>query len=59
MLAGVRVLDLSDESAWLAGKILAETGADVVKVEQPGGDPGRTGPYLGGVDDPERSLRWL
>jgi len=59
MLAGVRVLDLSDESAWLAGKILAETGADVVKVERPGGDPGRTGPYLGGVDDPERSLRWL
>jgi len=59
MLAGVRVLDLSDETAWLAGKILAETGADVVKVERPGGDPGRTGPYLGGVDDPERSLRWL
>lgn len=59
MLAGVRVLDLSDETAWLVGKILAETGADVVKVEPPGGDAGRTGPYLGGVEDPERSLRWL
>lgn len=59
MLTGVRVLDLTDESAWLAGKILAETGADVVKVECPGGDPGRSGPYLGGVDDPDRSLRWL
>ena len=59
MLSGIRVLDLADESAWLAGKILAETGADVVKVERPGGDPGRVGPYLGEIEDPDRSLRWL
>jgi len=60
MLSGVRVLDCSDESGWLAGRILADLGADVVKVEPPGGDrAARRGPYLGGVADPERSLAWL
>ena len=44
MLAGVRVVDLSDETAWLAGKILAETGADVVKVERPGCSGGAPSP---------------
>ncbi len=60
MLSGVRVLDLTDESGWLAGKALAELGADVVKLEPPGGDPGRgRGPFLHGRADPERCLRWL
>jgi crotonobetainyl-CoA:carnitine CoA-transferase CaiB-like acyl-CoA transferase len=60
VLAGVRVLDLTDESGWLAGKLLGDLGADVVKVEPPGGDPGRRrGPFLGGRADPERCLRWL
>jgi benzylsuccinate CoA-transferase BbsE subunit len=60
MLSAVRVLDCSDESGWLAGRILADLGADVVKVEPPGGDrAGRRGTYLGGVEDPERSLPWL
>jgi crotonobetainyl-CoA:carnitine CoA-transferase CaiB-like acyl-CoA transferase len=60
MLSGVRVLDLTDESGWLAGKILGDLGADVVKVEPPGGDrEGRRPPYLAGVPDPERSLVWL
>jgi crotonobetainyl-CoA:carnitine CoA-transferase CaiB-like acyl-CoA transferase len=60
MLAGLRVVDLCDESGWLAGKILGDLGADVIKVEPPGGDlAGRRPPYLGGVADPERSLPWL
>lgn len=60
MLSAVRVLDCSDESGWLAGRILADLGADVVVVEPPGGDrAGRRGPFLGGVADPERSLPWL
>jgi crotonobetainyl-CoA:carnitine CoA-transferase CaiB-like acyl-CoA transferase len=60
VLSGVRVLDVSEEPGFLAGKILAELGADVIKVEPPGGDAwGRRGPYLGDVGDPERSLRWL
>jgi crotonobetainyl-CoA:carnitine CoA-transferase CaiB-like acyl-CoA transferase len=60
MLEGVRVLELAEEPGWLAGKILAELGADVIKVEPPGGDhEGRRGPWLGDVPDPERSLPWL
>jgi len=60
MLGGVRVLDLTDETGFLAGKILGDMGADVIKIEPPGGDPARRrGPFLGGVEDPERSLLWL
>jgi crotonobetainyl-CoA:carnitine CoA-transferase CaiB-like acyl-CoA transferase len=60
VLDGVRVIDLGDESAALAGKILGDLGADVLKVEPPGGDRrARRGPYLGGVEDPECSLAWL
>lgn len=60
MLSGVRVLDLSGEPGWLVGRILSDLGADVVRVEPPGGDRvGRRGPYLRGVDDPEQSLSWL
>jgi crotonobetainyl-CoA:carnitine CoA-transferase CaiB-like acyl-CoA transferase len=60
MLDGIRVLDLSDERGFLAGKILGDLGADVVKIEPPGGDPvRRRGPFLGGIEDPERSLAFL
>src|SRR5215831_1732071 len=60
MLHGLRVLDLTDARAHLAGRILADLGADVVKVEPPGGDAlRRQGPWLGGVEDRERSLAWL
>ncbi|MDJ0866046.1 MAG: CoA transferase [Myxococcota bacterium] len=60
MLAGIRVIDLAGEPGFLAGKILADLGADVIKLEPPGGDrAARRAPYLGGVEDPERSLVWL
>lgn len=60
MLTGVRVLDLSAEPGFLAGKVLGDLGADVVKLEPPGGDlRGRRAPYLGGRAEPERSLAWL
>jgi len=60
VLADLRVLDCTDESGFLAGKILGDLGADVVKVEPPGGDAaGRRPPYLAGVADRERSLSWL
>ena len=35
VLAPYRVLDLTDESGWLCGKILGDLGADVVKVDFP------------------------
>ncbi|MCG5433216.1 CoA transferase [Mycobacterium sp. MYCO198283] len=40
-LAGVRVLDLADATADAVGRQLADLGADVVKVEPPGGLPDR------------------
>ena len=40
-LAHLRVLDLTSASAAYAGKLLADLGADVVKVEPPTGDPAR------------------
>src|SRR5581483_7766353 len=59
-LTGTRVLDLTGEPGFFAGKVLGDLGADVVKVEPPTGDPARRrGPFWGGVDDPERALVWL
>ncbi|NNC93284.1 MAG: CoA transferase, partial [Acidimicrobiia bacterium] len=47
---GVRVIDLSRVLAGpFAGQALAEMGADVIKVEAPGGDSARgIGPFVGG-----------
>ena len=43
VLAGLRVLDLSTGIAGpLVGMLLADHGADVTKIEPPGGDPGRS-----------------
>ena len=60
MLDSYRVLDLTDDSGALCGKVLAELGADVVKVEPPGGDPSRNvGPFYHDSPDPEKSLNWF
>ena len=32
MLSGIRVLDFTDQSGWIAGRILADLGAEVTKV---------------------------
>ncbi|MBI4288742.1 MAG: CoA transferase [Chloroflexi bacterium] len=40
-LEGYRILDLTDEKGWLAGKVLADLGAEVILVESPGGNPAR------------------
>lgn len=59
-LGPYRVLDLTDEKAFLCSKILGDLGADVIKVERPGGDPGRRiGPFYGNTPDPEKSLYWF
>jgi crotonobetainyl-CoA:carnitine CoA-transferase CaiB-like acyl-CoA transferase len=41
LLHGYRVLDLTDERGLLAGRILADLGADVVQVEPTAGSPAR------------------
>ncbi len=59
MLKGYRVLDLTDEKGSACGKILGDLGADVIKVEKPGGDPARRiGPFFQNKADPEKSLHW-
>src|SRR6059036_2720985 len=59
-LAHLRVVDLTDLRAALAGRLLADLGADVVKVEPPRGDPGRLrAPFAGGIAAPDRSLAFL
>ncbi|MFC1970203.1 CaiB/BaiF CoA transferase family protein [Chloroflexota bacterium] len=59
-LGPYRVLDLTDEKGMLCGRILGDLGADVIKVEKPGGDEARNiGPFYGDISHPERSLYWF
>jgi len=59
LLSPYRVLDLTGPLGFLAGRILADLGADVIKVEPPGGDSSRAwAPFLE-RDGIRRSLYWL
>ena len=60
-LDDVKVLDLSQGLAGpLCAKILADFGAEVIKVEPPEGDAARrTAPFFGNDADPEKSLVFL
>jgi len=59
-LSPYRVLDLTNERGLLCARILGDLGADVVKVERPGGDPARNiGPFYHDTPHPERSLFWF
>ena len=58
-LGPYRVLDLTEGGYNWCGRILADFGADVIKIEPPGGSPTRkTGPFWHDEVDPERSLFW-
>ena len=51
MLSSYRVLDLADARGIFCGRVLADLGADVIKVEPPGGDPSRrVAPFLHGEE---------
>lgn len=60
LLDGVGVLDLTDEKGLLCGRMLADLGADVIKVEKPRGDNARNiGPFYHDIPDSEKSLFWF
>jgi crotonobetainyl-CoA:carnitine CoA-transferase CaiB-like acyl-CoA transferase len=49
-LSGIRVVDMADEKAELAGRLLADLGADVIRVEPPeGARSRRLPPFHGGT----------
>ena len=57
MLRPYTILDLTDDRGELAGMILGDLGADVIKIEPPGGSPSRRmPPFLEDAPEPERSL---
>ena len=60
-LEGVRVLELGNlVSAAYAAKLMADLGAEVIKVEEPHGDLARQrGPFPGGTPHPEKSGLYL
>jgi crotonobetainyl-CoA:carnitine CoA-transferase CaiB-like acyl-CoA transferase len=60
MLGKYRVLDLTDERGFYAGQLLGYFGAEVIKVEPPGGDPARKrGPFFHQEPDACKSLYWF
>ena len=59
-LGGVRVLDLAEDRGLYAGKLLADLGADVIKVEKPDGSKARQiGPFKDDVPSVESSLYFI
>ncbi len=57
LLEGIRVLDLATPRAEMAGRVLADMGAEVIKVEPPEGAAARRLPPFSEAD-PDRSLYW-
>ncbi len=60
MLSCYRILDLTTEKAFMCGRALSDWGAEVIKIEPPGGDPARfRGLFPNDKVDPEKNLTWL
>ena len=60
LLPGCRVLDLADQEGAICGRILADLGADVLRIEPPGGSPDRAiGPFWQERPHPEHGLWWF
>src|SRR5213082_3410962 len=56
-LTGLRILELTDAKGQFCGKLMGDLGADVIKIEPPGGETTRrVGPFLDDIPHPDRSL---
>jgi crotonobetainyl-CoA:carnitine CoA-transferase CaiB-like acyl-CoA transferase len=52
MLSCYRILDLTNEKGFLCGRALGDLGAEIIKIERPGGDPSRnTGPFYNDTEE--------
>ena len=59
-LSGFRVVDLADEKGELCGRMLADLGADVLRVEPPGGARSRQIPPFAGAEvEAPRTQTWM
>ncbi len=59
MLSPYRVLDLTDHRGELAASILGDLGAEIIRVEPPGGSEARRrGPFLEGAPEEHASLQF-
>lgn len=58
-LSPYRILDLTEGGCMIGAKILGDLGADVIKIEPPGGSPSRTAPFYEDTPHPEKSLFWF
>jgi crotonobetainyl-CoA:carnitine CoA-transferase CaiB-like acyl-CoA transferase len=60
LLAPYRVLDLTNPLGFLTGRIFGDLGADVIKIEPPGGDASRRlPPVISNGNGSSQSLYWL
>ena len=58
--SGMKVLELANVNGMYCGKILAGLGAEVIKIERPGGDDSRKmGPFFHGEKGVENSLSFI
>lgn len=59
LLTPYRVLDATGPLGFMTGRVFAELGADVIKIEPPGGDPSRRWAPGAGPEGKQTSLMWL
>jgi benzylsuccinate CoA-transferase BbsE subunit len=59
LLPQIRILDLTEGGCMLGGRLLGDAGADVIKIEKPGGSDSRIWPYYQNTGDPQKSLFWF